>query len=201
MSDETAINNGIAEIVPTSTESHKCHICGKEFGKSFGLTIHMNSHKPKKKMIPKGIRRRAAPIKTAPPDYERDALVSQTLEERATQPWRPVSQLFSRKLNGMRPRWVRKDLLEKRIEEGWQPRLSDSKSRLESPESTIIDGSPLSKYVIKRGMILCDMPEALAQSREAYYRRVSAGGLKATNAELDAGTGGTTYGEINIGKE
>jgi hypothetical protein len=50
-------------------------------------------------------------------------------------------------------------------------------------------------------MILCDMPEALAQSREAYYRRVSAGGLKATNAELDAGTGGTTYGEINIGKE
>jgi hypothetical protein len=192
MSEEPIINNGIAENVPSTEETTT---------KPVVQPRRKITMKPKARVIIRRGPRKAAPIKTSPPDYERDALVSQTLEDRATQPWRPVSQLFSTKLQGMRPRWVRKDLLEKRIEEGWQPRLSDSKSRLESPESTIIDGTPLSRYVIKRGMILCDMPEQLARSREAYYRKISDGGLKGTNAELDAGTGGNTYGDISIGKE
>ena len=193
--EENAINNDIAETVP---EPFECHICGKVAKNSTGLKIHLNTHNLKKR-----IKGRAAPIKTAPPAYEREALAlspdSQT--KRATQPWRPVSQLFSIKIPGMRPRWVRKDLLEKRIEEGWQPRLSDSKNRLEAPEKTIIDGVPLSKYVMKRGMILCDIPEALAQSREDYYRRLNDGGLRSQNAEFDAGTGGNAYGDISVGRE
>jgi hypothetical protein len=205
--EEVVYNNGIVETVPSEKDNQfsgmlKCDICGKESKGSFGLKIHMKkAHAPKKRVIhPRGLRK-AAPIKTEPPVYERDALVSQTLEERATQPWRPVSQLFSTKLQGMRPRWVRKDLLEKRIEEGWQPRLSDTKNRVESPEKTIIDGIPLSKYVMKRGMILCDIPEVLAQSRESYYRRMNDGGLRSQKAELDAGTGGNTYGDIVISRE
>lgn len=207
MSEEQAIyNNGIATTVPDDS-SIKCGICGKEAKNAFGLKIHLLSHQPKapkKRIIPrgKGLRKRAAPIRTEPPAYERDRLTPVSEEgPRPTQPWRPVSQLFSTKIQGMRPRWVRKDLLEKRIEEGWQPRLSDSKNRLEAPEKTIIDGVPLSKYVMKRGMILCDMPEDLAKSREQYYRKISEGGLKANKAELDRETGGQAYGEVKIGKE
>jgi len=201
--EEIVYNNGIAETVPTSNMV-KCEICGKEVKGPFGLKIHMNSHNPKKKMIPKGLgfrKKKAAPIKTAPPDYEREALVSQTLESRATQPWRPASILTATRLAGMRPRWVRKDLLEKRVEEGWQPRLSDTKGRVEAPEKTMIDGVPLSRFVTKRGMVLCDMPEEMAQSREKYYRDMNDAGLSSRKAELSNQTGGNAYGDIQIGKE
>jgi hypothetical protein len=186
--EQDTINNGIAETVPNPFE---CNICGKAFKNSTGLKIHLNTHNLKKR-----IKRRTAPIKTTPPDNPREAF--SVPEPKANQPWRPASILTTSRLPGMRPRWVRKDLLEKRIEEGWQPRLSDSKSRIESPEKTIVDGMPLSRFVVKRNMVLCDIPEDLAQSREKYYRDINDAGLVARKTELANQTGGQSYGEITV---
>jgi hypothetical protein len=197
MSEEQPINNGIAETVPTEA---KCNICGKVLKSAFGLKIHLNSHAPKKAKSRIGIgghRKRAAKIRREPPAYPRDTLISATSDEpRPTQPWRPAPILHSTNIPGMRPRWVRKDLLDKRIAEGWQPRLSNTNSRLESPDKTIIDGVPLSRYVIKRNMVLCDMPEEMAKSREKYYRDMTDSGLSGTKSEYASQTsiGGQSYG-------
>lgn len=186
----------------------KCTICGRGFKTAAGVKLHANSHNPKMvlrgRLGVKGKRgiKRAAPIKTAPPDYQRDALKPTTAK--ATQPWRPASIITATKLDGFRSKWVRKDLLEKRIEEGWEPRLSDSKGRFESPEKTMVDGVPLSRYVVKRNLVLCDMPEELAQSREAYYKRITDQGLSSqkTQFQQEAAVGGLSYayGDIKIEK-
>jgi hypothetical protein len=159
MSEEQTINNDDtidASDEPMPTEA-KCNICGKVAKSAMGLKIHMNSHAPKKtrtRIGMRGHRKRAAPIRTEPPVQAHEILTLSTEEPKATQPWRPASILTAQKNPGMRPRWVRKDLLEKRIEEGWQPRLSDTKSRVESPEKTIVDGVPLGRYVTKRNLVL-----------------------------------------------
>jgi hypothetical protein len=141
----------------------------------------------------------ASKIKTEPPAYPEDAYAAASPADPAkpkpTRPWKPASILTASKIRGMRQRWVRKDLLEKRMEEGWQPRMSFTKGRIDAPETTIIDGKPLSQYVMKRNLVLCDMPEELAQGREAYYKRMTDGGLKAQENEFVKSTqvGGDSY--------
>jgi hypothetical protein len=200
MSEEAAINNNeIANTVP----EFKCETCGRQFGNALGLKIHLNTHKPKPKrrLLP---RRKAAPIKTTPPDYPREALKTEEQKKKSNEPWRPASILTSSKLPGMRPRWVRKDVLEKRIEEGWQPRLSESKSRVESPEKTIVDGIPLGRYVTKRNLVLCDMPEELAMSREDYFRHMNDTSMKGQKQqyvnETVVGGESRSYGDVQVEK-
>jgi hypothetical protein len=143
-------------------------------------------------------------IKTAPPATPADAFRVPEVKRKATEPWRPASMLFAKPLPGMRSRWVSKRLIEKRREEGWVPRERDpgDRPRVDAPEATIIDGKPLSSYVTKREMILCDMPEELAQSREEYYRNITAAGLKAQKSDFarQASVGGEdySYGDIKV---
>lgn len=124
----------------------------------------------------------------------------------ATEPWRPVSMLeVTGKEDGYRYRWVRKDLLDKRVLEGWEPVVATKKARVEAPEATIIDGTPLSTYVIKRGLVLCRMPLDRVQARTEYYRRLSRGAVK---KEVDiladgirneaAGSKSAAYGKIEV---
>ena len=192
-------NIDIAETVPeiqvTTPAINECEICGKEFKNVTGLKIHMNSHKLKK-------RKRAPQIKTQPSAYDHDVMKTEEQKSNPNEPWRPASILTAFKKAGMRPRWVRKDLLEKRVEEGWQPRMSDSRNRVESPEKTIVDGIPLGNYVTKRNMVLCDMPEEMARSRESYFKRINDEGLKAQKqqfvSETVAGGESHAYGDIKV---
>jgi hypothetical protein len=90
---------------------------------------------------------------------------------KVTQPWKPASILqVNMKSKDHRPRWCRKDILDKKKLEGWEPiKWSDA----DAPEKTIIDGSPMSAFVEKRGLILCRMPEEMAKSREKYYKEIT----------------------------
>lgn len=149
-------------------------------------------------------RKKAPPIRTEPPAYPQDALRVPEESKKATEPWRPASMLTCKPIPGMRPRWVRKDLLEKRMAEGWQPRISTDKGRIDAPEKTLVDGKPLSSYVVKRNLVLCDMPEEMAKSREEYYRKLTDSGLEAQKNELERGTavGGKSYnyGDIEVSR-
>lgn len=149
-------------------------------------------------------RKKVAPIKTEPPDYPREQHHIETGKRNMNEPWRPASLLTARKKQGFRSRWVRKDLLEKRIEEGWTPRQSNIKSRVDSMEQTLIDGRPLSTYVVKRNLVLCDIPEELAASRDAYYKKLASSGLQGVKADFTQNTKidgeGYGYGKIEVGK-
>lgn len=194
----------LQDITKNTTEIIPGELSGKPIPEN--PTPAKPGRKPRKPVVRR--KKRAAPIRSKPPDYDRDALSlsKEDPEKKApTQPWRPASMLTARKIDGKRSRWVRKDLLEKRIEEGWQPRISNDKSRVEVKETTIVDGKPLGSYVTKRNMILCDMPEEMAKSREDYYRNLSSGSLKSTVDQLkkDTTVGGSSkaYGKIEINKE
>jgi hypothetical protein len=125
-----------------------------------------------------------------------------------TTPWKPASMLtVSGKDPAYRYRWVRKDLLDKRLEEGWEPAIKTTSSRIEAPETTIIDGSPLTSYITKRGLVLCRMPKETAQARAAYYKKMTDGGFPTIVEELrekvgvDPSTGkDLSYGNITIGR-
>jgi hypothetical protein len=90
------------------------------------------------------------------------------------------------KEDGYTYRWVRKDLLDKRTLEGWEPVVATKRSRVEAPESTIIDGTPLSTYVVKRGLVLCRMTKERVEERTKYYRRLSQGAIRREVEDLEA---------------
>ena len=102
---------------------------------------------------------------------------------KVTQPWKPASILqVDMKSKDHRPRWCRKDILDKKKLEGW--------------ERTIIDGSPMGAFVEKRGLILCRMPEEMAKSREKYYKdmtdRALPGAVNEFKSSVDKPTGTVT---------
>ena len=113
--------------------------------------------------------------------------------EEPTEPWKPASILTADKLEGRRSRWVRKDQLEKRMSEGWVPREAK-----DTTPKTILDGSQQGSYVMKRNLILCDMPEAKAKSRDAYYKHLTDGAVEDSISKLKEKTQGGTYGKIEV---
>jgi hypothetical protein len=122
-----------------------------------------------------------------------DTKKTSTATEEPTEPWKPASVLVATKLEGKRSRWVRKDQLEKRIAEGWTPREAK-----DTTPKTILDGSQQGSYVTKRNLILCDMPEAKAKGRDAYYKRLTDGAIGESVQELKRKTHGETYGKIEV---
>ena len=114
-------------------------------------------------------------------------------KEEPTEPWKPASILNVDKIEGKRSKWVRKDLLEKRLAEGWVPREAK-----DTTPSTIIDGSQQGSYVTKRNLILCDMPEAKAKGRDAYYKHLTDGAIGESIKNLKEKTHGETYGKIEV---
>lgn len=151
-------------------------------------------------------KKRSAPIKKHPPNYPQDSYNIETPGRKMNQPWKPAAILTARKKDGMRSRWCSLNLLEKRLEEGWQPRLRSSGAdiRVDAPVARLIDGKPLSSYTIKGNLILCDMPEEMAKSRDEYFKRINDAGLKSQKSEFTQSTtvGGASYsyGDVKIEK-
>lgn len=139
---------------------------------------------------------------------EQVSLKDEGVKKPPTTPWKPAPMLTVRgKDPNYRYRWVRKDLLDKRLEEGWEPIVNTSDPRVQAPETTIVDGTPMSTYVTKRGLILCRMPEERAVARSKYYRDMTDGSLTTVVDELkekvgvDPNTGKSlSFGNITIGR-
>jgi len=78
---------------------------------------------------------------------------------------------------GFVQRWVRykvgadedTDNLEKMLEQGWRPRKRSTGKRVH--ELTADLKGKYGQYIVKRGLMLMELPESLAAQRRAYYRR------------------------------
>lgn len=124
--------------------------------------------------------------------------------KKPTTPWKPASQLGVPK-EYLRPdyipRWKRLEELEKARMEGWEPVKSKNPSNV-APQKTLIDGTPLSSVVIKRGLILCEMPVEVAEERAKFFATLTNKGLEGSVkrykdvANLKEGV--SAYGEISI---
>lgn len=124
-----------------------------------------------------------------------------------TTPWKPASYLnvpSKYRKPGFRLRWVRKDDLDKKIEEGWTP-VVGSTNKI-APEKTIIDGTQLDTTVQKRTLILCEMPEEIAKAREAFFAKLTDESLTRMKDDYVEDTkvpghGSRAYGSIEIKTE
>lgn len=116
-----------------------------------------------------------------------------------TKPWTPARILSMPAKPGFRRKWVREDLTERFEAEGWAF-VEDRKKVLNTPK-TIVDGVPLSTAVRKRELVLMEIPEAVAKQREAYFKSLTDGALKASVQKFKdtANEGsGKSYGEVVI---
>lgn len=116
-----------------------------------------------------------------------------------TQPWKPAQVLKVAEKLGFRRKWVREDLTDKFLAEGWK--FVDNKNKSINPPKTIVDGAPLSTVVQKRELVLMEITEALAQSRDAYFKSLTDGSLESSVDEFKktANEGsGKSYGEVKI---
>jgi hypothetical protein len=187
MSEEIGVEEKESPV-PTAAESQSVEQPKKKVVSRRKITM-----KPRRRVA---ARKKAAPIKTEPPDNQRDALRVEPSLRDATEPWRPASILTAEKIPGMVSRWCSKDLMEKRMAEGWSPRRATTRGRITSGEKTLIDGSPMGDYVTKRNMVLCDMPDALAEGRKKYFREINESGLKGQENQFrqDTAIDGRSYG-------
>lgn len=124
--------------------------------------------------------------------------------KKPTTPWKPASQLGVPK-EYLRPdyipRWKRLEELEKARMEGWEPVKSKNPSNV-APQKTLIDGTPLSSVVIKRGLILCEMPVEVAEERKKFFDTLTNKGLEGSVKKYKDATNidgsERAYGEVNI---
>lgn len=91
--------------------------------------------------------------------------------------WRRASQLSAPDPRpGMKQKWVRfkagneedTDNLDRYLEEGWLPRSAESVRK--GHELTANAHGKFSKYIVKRGLILMEIPEAAVAQRNRYYK-------------------------------
>lgn len=119
-----------------------------------------------------------------------------------TEPWNPARILEHDQKPGFRLKWVRRDLIDRFKAEGWKLCSSNDKVADKTP-STIIDGTPIDSSVQKRELVLMEITEALAKSRDAYYKSLTDGALNGSVDEFKrvAQEGsGRSYGEVTIVK-
>ena len=118
--------------------------------------------------------------------------------KKPTQPWKPASHL---NVTGKDPnyvyKWVRRDNLDKSLNEGWEVVTS---GKVQNSEKTDIDGSKIDSTITKRNLILCRMPIEVKQSRDEYYRRLTDSNVQLEKKILDSSLGGHGYGSINMGR-
>lgn len=109
-----------------------------------------------------------------------------------TEPWRPAALLDLPPVPGRRIRWVHKDKLARKLQEGWK--VIEAKS--DPSESRIIDGTQKGSYIMKGNLIACEMPEEVAKSRDAYFQRMTDASLSAATKSFKGKFGASeTYGE------
>lgn len=121
---------------------------------------------------------------------------------KVTEPWKPASILsVIKRKEGMRDRWVRKDLLDKKVLEGWEPVQSGAET---APTLTLLDGTQLDRTVQKRNLILCRMPEELAVNRNKYFQKLTDESEEIPSRELEEAAnvpgyvGSGAYGRIVV---
>lgn len=116
-----------------------------------------------------------------------------------TTPWKPAEVLKLPKKPGFRQKWVREDIVDKFLAEGWK--FVEDKKKALNPPKTIVDGASLSTTVRKRELVLMEMPEVLAKERDAYYKSLSDGALAGSVSEFKKVAnedGGKSYGKVEI---
>mgnify|MGYP007107482223 FL=1 len=114
-------------------------------------------------------------------------------EAHAPLEWKPASTLEAPPAReGMRQRWIRTSILGgdeshhvmKRQREGWSPR--PAKTVPDNFPVPTMDHGPFKGCVAIEGMILCEMPEVTARSRDAYYGTKADDQEQATLSDLNA---------------
>lgn len=114
-----------------------------------------------------------------------------------TKPWEPASVLtVDRKDPNYRYRWCRKDILDKKLSEGWEVVKGTAKSTEASKCVTLMDGTTLDSTVQKRELILCRMPEEMAVSRAKYYADMTDSLVAAQKDDLERLMGSSALGSI-----
>lgn len=127
--------------------------------------------------------------------------------KKPTQPWKPASflKVDAKYLRaGFRPRWIRKDNLDKAMAEGWNP--IKEKTTAVAPEKTILDGTQLDGTVQKRTLILCEISEEIAVARQEFFNKLTNDGLTSMKNKFieetqDKSHGTRAYGKIEITTE
>lgn len=124
--------------------------------------------------------------------------------KKPTTPWKPASFLDvpnEYRRPGYLLRWKREDELERAKMEGWETVKSKNPSNV-APQKTLIDGTPLSSVVHKRGLILCEMPVEVAEERKRFFDTLTNKGLEGSVKKYKDATNidgsERAYGEVNI---
>jgi hypothetical protein len=109
------------------------------------------------------------------------------------------------KRKGYRQKWCSKSKYEKRLAEGFTPvKVRGQNVTKDDGERTILDGKPLDGTKQLRELILMEMPEELAQSRQKYFKELTDNQLRSATNELSNSAkdksypGAGTYGKITI---
>lgn len=140
-----------------------------------------------------------------------DAKVAKKIEEKEeiTEPWSPaniltIDQSLKDKLEemGLRPRWKRKDELDKARLEGWEP-LNVKDPDIASKVRTLIDGSSLGTTIEKRNLILCVMPLKRVAARAKFFEKMTDdslhGNIDKFKQETNVpGHGARAYGSVDV---
>ena len=125
-------------------------------------------------------------------------------KKKPTEPWRSaniidVAEEYKRP--GFRRHWTRVDQIDKKLGEKWSFVVSKNPDGV-APEKTIIDGKALTGLVKRRELILMEMPEEMALSRDAYHKNLTDMSVKTKTQQFakDTTIDGrqTSYGEIKI---
>jgi len=142
-----------------------------------------------------------APKKRGKPITD-EAPRSEALLREGSQPWKPASLLHvANKDPNFTYKWCRRDLMDKRIAEGWE--TVQAASGVNAPDFTLADGRRLTSLVVKRNLILCRMPKDLAKSRSQYYQKLADDNMSQGVEQFKRGTklpgyDATAYGKIEI---
>ena len=119
----------------------------------------------------------------------------------ASEPWAPAKILEVSKKPGYRRKWVREDLVDRFLSEQW---TFVDPADVSSPNLTDVDGAPSDgTRVQKRELVLMEITEELALSREEYYKKQTDGALAGSIKDfkdLANSGGGKSYGKVEIHK-
>jgi hypothetical protein len=101
-----------------------------------------------------------------------------------TTPWKPAERLhipadIKRKyLTGYRGRFVRADNLDMKLQEGWQKVELTSEEIKKIEPITLEHGKPTGSSLQRGKLILCRMPEKVAEERRKYFESLTSVGTK-----------------------
>ena len=94
--------------------------------------------------------------------------------------WAPDYLRLTRKNPGFRCKWVRQDNVERMLYQGWT--VCDPKDYGALTDKNIQDVVPINNRIQRRELILMEIPEEMAEQREAYLERQNSAALVSANS-------------------